>query len=1003
MMQNEAGSSNNTGPDNRMGVSSDLDRCRELISKLTNTLGKDVENLNRVEAWRKQLKELEGKCSIPSLTVGVVGTTGTGKSSLLNAMIDEYNVLPTSGTQACTAVVVKIQNNYKNDLYEADIEFLSTEEWNYELQLLKKDLTDKNGKMKMKKKMNPSPESEAGIAYLKITAVYGEFDSFEDLEKQTKVTSHLGKRETIKSELASEFRNKVDGFIQTTTTKTGGQFWPIIKSVSIRIPRCGVCSSGITLVDLPGVGDANAARDKIAKEYIQNCSVILIATEISRACSSKTAKQLFDENFRRQLLMDGQNIAFVCTKNDVLTPTELIREFKLEDKTDHLKKEKNDLNIRVEKLNKEIDNLNIDRSKYEDEIQKHTTEMEQLSPAMEASDGELKSELSRKIKELSQLAQDKQKKIESLKAEQNEVEMEKIRTHKAMKLICAKYRTELVSKEMKKDYKAGMKEMKRKAKMIQEEIEEDEEDSDEEDGDDDSHLTNTCENLKVFCVSSSEYQKLKNKLTEDGPPMVFDSEEDTGIPDVRQYVQEIAEQKKKEATKHLIQNLALFIYDIKNYLSENEITSEKDRTTVQTAVTDFSSELMEEFSTVLNQLSTTLDLEIDSIAKHLDKGVTMAVKCAFTTCSLWGAPVDKGGYHLKTYQATIRRNGEYKSKAQALQFKDLGNINFNEMLGSPLISSITMVWDTFFRYTLWDILDRLNKEEIQKTYVTITNTFCKKLQSLNLSRTNLEKIRSKLDLKEINVVLTYDSMILDLRKVVQNRQRDITRRFTPKIKEYLMETYNKCKKEKGKKVFIRIKQKLEEGVDHNKSTMFEEASHTVQSQLKQLMDEVRSNIKKVCLAICDHSLAVLEPFWNSSEASKQLKTILYDDINEADLKISDLCSRIGVELPLRAISTEPKTHTTSTQMSPSTRAVTSPTEISITSSSRSEIHQLPTPVYSNITEIARQQYPQISSGTVEGANSSASVLPPKSQQSYPVLDEEVVTTKEDSGSYDDTK
>jgi hypothetical protein len=47
-------------------------------------------------------------------------------------------------------------------------------------------------------------------------------------------------------------------------------------------------------------------------QYLQNCSVILIATEISRACSSKTAKHLFDENFRRQLLMDGQygNIVF---------------------------------------------------------------------------------------------------------------------------------------------------------------------------------------------------------------------------------------------------------------------------------------------------------------------------------------------------------------------------------------------------------------------------------------------------------------------------------------------------------------------------------------------------------------------------------------------------------------------------------------------------------------------------------------------------------------------
>jgi len=144
------------------------------------------------------------------------------------------------------------------------------------------------------------------------------------------------------------------------------------------------------------------------------------------------------------------------------------------------------------------------------------------------------------------------------------------------------------------------------------------------------------------------------------------------------------------------------------------------------------------------------------------------------------------------------------------------------------------------------------------------------------------------------------------------------------------------------------------------------------------------------------------------------------DISEAALNISDLCSRTGVELPLRATtSTEPMTHTTSPQMSPSTRAVASPTEISFTSSSRSEIHQLPTSVYSvndmpscsttnvrtenissvttempsysteNSTEIAstqRQQYPQIASGTVEGANFSASGLPPKSfasQQSYP--------------------
>jgi len=38
-----------------------------------------------------------------------------------------------------------------------------------------------------------------------------------------------------------------------------------VKHVSVRIPHCKACSSGAVLVDLPGIGDSNAARDKIAK------------------------------------------------------------------------------------------------------------------------------------------------------------------------------------------------------------------------------------------------------------------------------------------------------------------------------------------------------------------------------------------------------------------------------------------------------------------------------------------------------------------------------------------------------------------------------------------------------------------------------------------------------------------------------------------------------------------------------------------------------------------
>ena len=62
------------------------------------------------------------------------------------------------------------------------------------------------------------------------------------------------------------FREQVDYFIESNNRREGGQYWPIVKKVAVRIPNCDVCSSGATLVDLPGVRDSNAARDKVARE-----------------------------------------------------------------------------------------------------------------------------------------------------------------------------------------------------------------------------------------------------------------------------------------------------------------------------------------------------------------------------------------------------------------------------------------------------------------------------------------------------------------------------------------------------------------------------------------------------------------------------------------------------------------------------------------------------------------------------------------------------------------
>ena len=62
--------------------------------------------------------------------------------------------------------------------------------------------------------------------------------------------------------------------------------------------------------------DSNSARAKVAETYLQNCTSIWVVASIKRAVDDGTAKELMGEQFKRQLLMDGQygNVSFICTQ-----------------------------------------------------------------------------------------------------------------------------------------------------------------------------------------------------------------------------------------------------------------------------------------------------------------------------------------------------------------------------------------------------------------------------------------------------------------------------------------------------------------------------------------------------------------------------------------------------------------------------------------------------------------------------------------------------------------
>ncbi len=69
----------------------------------------------------------------------------------------------------------------------------------------------------------------------------------------------------------------------------GPAYWPLIRQVRVWC-NAKALSTGAILVDLPGVADANAARNNIAKEYMKKCDCVWILAPITRAVDDKTAR-----------------------------------------------------------------------------------------------------------------------------------------------------------------------------------------------------------------------------------------------------------------------------------------------------------------------------------------------------------------------------------------------------------------------------------------------------------------------------------------------------------------------------------------------------------------------------------------------------------------------------------------------------------------------------------------------------------------------------------------
>ena len=153
-------------------------------------------------------------------------------------------------------------------------------------------------------------------------------DLLKKLLADSSVNAMVGTERVVEEDDPKKFRKKLERYMDSANQAAGGQLWPLVKQAKIRSRKWDLLKTGCVLVDAPGVNDSNSTRDAIVKRHLKNADSIWIVSNINRAVNDKTAKDMLNKTFQRQLMMDGKmsdSMVFVATQSDVLSTPEVVR------------------------------------------------------------------------------------------------------------------------------------------------------------------------------------------------------------------------------------------------------------------------------------------------------------------------------------------------------------------------------------------------------------------------------------------------------------------------------------------------------------------------------------------------------------------------------------------------------------------------------------------------------------------------------------------------------
>ncbi|XP_019296417.1 nuclear GTPase SLIP-GC isoform X2 [Panthera pardus] len=315
-------------------------RTRRVLSntyqKLIHSVFLDDSIPNGVKYLINRLLALIEKPSLDPIYIGLFGSTGAGKSSLINAIIQQAMFLPVSGESICTSCIVQVSSGCCEQ-YEAKIHLLSDQEWKEELKNLT-TLLHRTEELDREEADAWDRDDAVEEAIWKLQMLYGngaERKNYEELLRaKPKGKIPTSRIITLKAEEAEELSVKLDPYIRTHRRDLDGesaetQIWPLIKHVEVTLPKSEMIPEGVVLVDIPGTGDFNSKRDEMWKKTIDKCSVIWLISDIERVSGGRAHEDLLNESIKACQRGFCRDVALVVTKTDKLHLLEYLRERKV--------------------------------------------------------------------------------------------------------------------------------------------------------------------------------------------------------------------------------------------------------------------------------------------------------------------------------------------------------------------------------------------------------------------------------------------------------------------------------------------------------------------------------------------------------------------------------------------------------------------------------------------------------------------------------------------------